>query len=145
MTDVLVVDDAADIRLLVRAVLTPAGCRVSEAASAAEALAELDRSRPDIVLLDVQMPDADGWSVLEAIRSSERTASLPVMLCTVKGHPADLRRGWELGCDGYLNKPFAIRDLVDELMRVVQRTDDERAATRRQALVNLADLERVDR
>lgn len=139
------VDDAADIRLLVQAVLTRAGCAVREAASATEAFAAIDDAQPDVVLLDVQMPDADGWSVLATIRSDPQTSSLPVVLCTVKGHPDDRARGWRLGCDGYLTKPFTIPALVDEVMAVAQRTDDERTTVRHRALHEIAELERTSR
>lgn len=145
MSGVLVVDDAADIRLLVQAVLTRAGWQVREAASAAEAFAAIDDVKPDVVLLDVQMPDADGWSVLATIRSDPQTTSLPVVLCTVKGHPHDRARGWRLGCDGYLTKPFAIPDLVDEVKAVAQRTDDERTSVRQRALHEIAEIERARR
>jgi CheY-like chemotaxis protein len=145
MVEVLVVDDAADIRLLLQAVLTRAGCQVREAASAAEAFAAVDDTQPDVVLLDVQMPDADGWSVLATIRSDPQTASLPVVLCSVKGHPNDRARGWRLGCDGYVTKPFTIPDLVDEVMAVAQRTGDERESVRQRALHELAELERTSR
>lgn len=139
------VDDAADIRLLVQAVLTREGCQVRQAASAGEAFAVMDSAKPDVVLLDVQMPDADGWSVLATIRADPQTASLPVVLCTVKGHPADRARGWRLGCDGYLTKPFTIPGLVDEVMAVTQRTDAERGIVRQHALREIAELERIGR
>ena len=139
------VDDAADIRLLVQAVLTREGCQVRQAASAAEAFAVMYSAKPDVVLLDVQMPDADGWSVLATIRADPQTASLPVVLCTVKGHPADRARGWQLGCDGYLTKPFTIPGLVDEVMTVTQRTDAERGIVRQHALREIAELERIGR
>ena len=139
------VDDATDIRLLVQTVLTRAGCQVREAAGAAEAFAAIDDVLPDVVLLDVQMPDADGWSVLATIRNDPQTASLPVVLCTVKGHPDDRARGWRLGCDGYLTKPFSIPDLIDEVMAVAQRPDDERHALRQRALHDIAELERTGR
>jgi CheY-like chemotaxis protein len=145
MVGVLVVDDAADIRLLVQAVLTRTGCQVRGAATAAEAFAAIDAALPDVVLLDVQMPDADGWSVLATIRNDPQTAALPVVLCTVKGHPHDRARGWRLGCDGYLTKPFTIPDLVDEVTVVTQRTDDERKSLRQQALHEIAVLERTSR
>lgn len=138
------VDDAADIRLLVRTVLTRVGCQVREAASASAALAVLDSVVPDVVLLDVQMPDAHGWSVLETIRHDPHLAALPVVLCTVKGQPDDRVRGWQLGCDGYLTKPFAIRDLVDEVMAVAGRSPHERQEIRDRALTELSTVERAD-
>jgi len=134
MTHVFVVDDAADIRLLLRTVLTRAGCAVTEAASGAEALGVLTQSQPDVVLLDVQMPEADGWDVLASLRGRPATAALPVVLCSVKAHPDDRARAWQLGCDGYLTKPFEIRDVVETVRAVVGRSVEERAAVRRQEL-----------
>jgi CheY-like chemotaxis protein len=134
MTHVFVVDDAADIRLLLRAVLARAGFFVTEAASGTEALAVLMDAQPDVVLLDVQMPEADGWAVLASLREQPVTASLPVVLCSVKAHPNDRARAWHLGCDGYLTKPFEIRDVVDTVRAVVGRSVEERAAVRRQEL-----------
>lgn len=145
MLDVLVIDDAADIRLLVRALLTRADCYVREAESAADALVSIARDRPDVVLLDIQMPDADGWSVLQTLRSDPATADLPVVLCTVRARAEERARGWRLGCDGYITKPFAIRDLVDEVTAVVTRTPTERRAVREQALTDIADLEGAGR
>jgi DNA-binding response OmpR family regulator len=145
MLDVLVIDDAADIRLLVRALLTRADCHVREAESAADALASIARNRPDVVLLDVQMPDADGWSVLEALRREPATAELPVVLCTVRAHADERARGWRLGCDGYITKPFAIRELVAEVTAVVDRTPEERRAVRARALTEIQDLEGAGR
>ena len=135
----LVVDDAADIRLLADLVLTMAGFYVSAAASGREALRFLaERDLPDIVLLDVQMPDVDGWETLSRLRADPRTADLPVVLCTVKGLPEDTLKGWSLGCDGYLGKPFDIGGLVDELHRVLRRPPEERQAVRRARIAALA-------
>ena len=109
----LVVDDAADIRLLAELVLSMAGFTVVGAPSGSEALRLLaSGDLPDIVVLDVQMPDLDGWETLTRLRNDPRTATLPVVLCTVKGLPEDTLRGWALGCDGYLGKPFDISGLV---------------------------------
>jgi DNA-binding response OmpR family regulator len=145
MLEVLVIDDAEDIRLLVRALLTRADCHVREAASAGDALVAISRERPDVVLLDVQMPDADGWTVLEALRSESVTADLPVVLCTVRARPEDRARGWRLGCDGYVTKPFAIRVLVDEVKAVVARTPEERQAVRDRALAEIENFEGAGR
>ena len=135
----LVVDDAADIRLLAELVLSMAGFTVDAASSGSEALRLLAAGDlPDIVVLDVQMPDLDGWETLSRLRSDPRTASLPVVLCTVKGLPEDTLRGWTLGCDGYLGKPFDITGLVEELQRVLARDDAERAAVRSRRIAELA-------
>jgi CheY-like chemotaxis protein len=133
----LVVDDAQDIRLLTDLVLTMAGFTVRAAASGREALHILaGADLPDIVLLDVQMPEVDGWETLSRVRADPRTADLPVVLCTVKGLPEDSLKGWSLGCDGYLGKPFDIGDLVEELQGVLRRTPDQRRAIRRGKIVD---------
>ncbi|HET6793667.1 MAG TPA: response regulator [Acidimicrobiales bacterium] len=129
---VLLVDDAHDVRLLQRVVLEEAGFEVSEAPSGADALAHLSGCRmPDVVVLDVQMPDLDGWATLEAIRADERTAPVPVILCTVKAGDRDGARAWGSGCDGYLVKPFSIARLVEEVRDVLGRSAEEREALRR--------------
>ena len=137
----LVVDDAPDIRLLADLVLTMAGFTVSAASSGSEALRKLaSGDLPDIVLLDVQMPDVDGWETLTRVRADPQTADLPVVLCTVKGLPEDTLKGWSLGCDGYLGKPFDINGLVDELLSVLKRSREQRLAIRR---ARVADLKRA--
>jgi CheY-like chemotaxis protein len=135
----LVVDDAPDIRLLADLVLTMAGFTVTAASSGSEALRLLAQGDlPDIVLLDVQMPDVDGWETLTRVRRDPRTAALPVVLCTVKGLPEDTLKGWSLGCDGYLGKPFDIGALVDELEGVLRRDVVEREAVREGKVAELA-------
>jgi len=135
----LVVDDAPDIRLLADLVLSMAGFTVSAAASGGEALRILaGDDLPDIVLLDVQMPEVDGWETLSRLRADPRTAALPVVLCTVKGLPEDTLKGWSLGCDGYLGKPFDINGLVEELKGVLVRTAEEREELRRARIAELA-------
>jgi len=139
----MVVDDAADIRLLADLVLSMAGFAVTAAASGSDALRLLaEGDLPDIVLLDVQMPEVDGWETLRRLRNDPRTVDLPVVLCTVKGLPEDTLKGWSLGCDGYLGKPFDISALVDELRGVLLRDTEERLAVRQ---AKIADLARVMR
>jgi CheY-like chemotaxis protein len=135
----LVVDDAPDIRLLADLVLSMAGFRVAAAASGREALRLLAEGEvPDIMLLDVQMPEVDGWETLSRVRADPRTVDLPVVLCTVKGLPEDTLKGWSIGCDGYLGKPFDIGDLVEELVGVLGRDREQREEIRRARIAELA-------
>jgi CheY-like chemotaxis protein len=128
---VLVVDDDADIRLLLRHLLATAGMAVDEAAGGPEALALLDGSRRwDAVVLDVQMPAVDGWDVLEAIRATPGVADLPVVMCTVKASPRDVLRAWDLGCDGYVTKPFDTSTLIAQLRAVIALDATARSARR---------------
>jgi adenylate cyclase len=138
VTSALVVDDAPDIRLLADLVLSMAGFTVTAASSGREALGVLAGDLPDIVLLDVQMPDVDGWETLSRVRTDPRTRHLPVVLCTVKGLPEDALKGWSLGCDGYLGKPFDIGGLVSELQTVLRRDAATRESLRRDKIAQLS-------
>jgi CheY-like chemotaxis protein len=133
---VLVVDDAPDIRLLIGCVLAPEGFEVVEADSGPEALTRLSRdSLPEVALIDVQMPHMDGWRTLAAIRRDPAITDLRVIMCTVKSSPVDMLRAWQLGCDGYLGKPFAIHEVVEQVRAVIDRGRRERLATREHRLL----------
>jgi DNA-binding response OmpR family regulator len=131
MPTILLVDDAQDIRLLVKAVLQRAGHEVSEADSGTAALAALTDPPPDAVILDIQMPGLDGWETLTRIRADDVSGDVPVLMCSVKASPEDNARAWELGCDGYLTKPFNITELVQQIEAVIARSPSERQAVRR--------------
>jgi CheY-like chemotaxis protein len=127
--EVLVVDDDADIRQLVVELLRMSGYDARAVPSGVEALAEMragERPPPALVLLDVQMPELDGWSTLSALRTIEGLADLAVVLCTVKASPADVERGSALGCDGFLAKPFAITELIAVVRRTLELRNRER-------------------
>jgi two-component system, cell cycle response regulator DivK len=135
---VLVVDDQEDVRELLRVALEIEGSDVTEAPAGEAALAQLDAGFvPDLVVLDIQMPLMDGWEVLERIRARAETHDLPVIVCTVKASQLDAERGWRLGCDGYVTKPFTIDRLTAEVRRVSESALVDREATRRKALEDI--------
>ena len=134
MIKVLVIEDNDDIRFLVATILGAEDVVVEEAGGGLAGLAALTRSIPDIVLLDVQMPDLSGWEVLASIRADAVLDQVPVVMCTVKGRPEDLVHGWESGCDGYLTKPFEVEGLVETVREVAARTPEERARVRAEGL-----------
>ena len=109
---VLVVDDEASLRTLVRANLEIDGFEVAEAVDGIEAMDALRVSRPDLVLLDIMMPGKDGIEVLEEIAADSRLRSIPVILLTAKGEQEDLERGAELGARGHITKPFDPEQMV---------------------------------
>lgn len=121
--NVLVVDDDADLRLLIARLMALAGMEVREARGGAEALQVLrgEPDWPDAIVLDVQMPGMDGWEALKAIRSDPSLDHVRVVMCTVKGRQVDIDLGWELGCDGYVTKPFDIDVLVGTVQGVMSK------------------------
>ena len=124
-SQILVVDDDADIRGLVRRLLEKEGATVFEAADGRTALREFHAHNPDLVVLDVAMPELDGWGVLERIRDM---ADVPVLMLTARGQESDRVRGLQGGADDYVVKPFGRQELVarvQSLLRRAQRATGE--------------------
>ena len=135
MAHIWIVDDQPDIRELLRAILGLHDHIVTTIASGAHALEQLaGDEHPDMIVLDVQMPQIDGWDTLSEIRLRYGDFGPRVVMCTVKGHPRDLLHGWTLGCDGYVWKPFDLKLLVAEVRAVLGRDNPERARVRHTAI-----------
>lgn len=135
MAHIWVVDDQPDIRELLKAILGLRGHDVRLVAGGVEALELLAaHEHPELVVLDVQMPEIDGWDTLSEIRLRYGDFGPRVVMCTVKGHPRDLLHGWTLGCDGYVWKPFDLKLLTAEVAAVLARDNAERTRVRRTAI-----------
>lgn len=109
---VLIVDDEASLRTLVRANLEVDGLEVSEAVDGIEAMRMLAESQPDLILLDIMMPGKDGIEVLEDLAADEKLKGIPVILLTAKGEQEDLEKGAALGARGHITKPFDPEQMV---------------------------------
>ena len=118
---ILVVDDEPDILELVRFNLTQAGFTVTCAETGGEALAALRREVPDLVVLDLMLPDRSGTDLCRDIRASDDLAHVPVIMLTAKGEEVDRIVGFELGADDYIPKPFSARELVLRVKAVLRR------------------------
>ena len=117
---ILVVEDDADLANLVRDVLSSEGLATRFAKNRAEINAEFNqKTLPDLVLLDVSLPDANGFEILERIRGHPKIAKTPVVMVTGKSEVADVARGLSLGADGYVTKPFKIAALVSAVQTVL--------------------------
>jgi CheY-like chemotaxis protein len=114
---ILLVEDHVTMRQAVRMVLEPEGFEVVEAADGKAALDRVGRDRPDIVLLDLNIPGLSGLSVLEALKKDPQTASVPVIVVSADDENAR-RRVMELGADGFFTKPFSPLALLETLERV---------------------------
>src|SRR3954468_7344018 len=117
-TRVLVVDDDDDIRNLVRTLLERSGTVVHDAPNGRDGLREFHAWRPDLVILDVNMPELDGWSVLERIRDM---SEVPVLMLTARGEELERVRGLQAGADDYVVKPFGKQELVARVQALLRR------------------------
>jgi len=117
---ILVVDDEARVRQFIRLNLELEGFEVFEASNGLEALQKVKELLPDLVILDVMMPEMDGFETLEMIRE---VSNVPVIMLTVRADESDKVRGLELGADDYVTKPFSPRELVSRIRAVLRRVD----------------------
>jgi two-component system, cell cycle response regulator DivK len=119
MKTVLVVDDNAVCRELIREALQTEGLCVTEASHGAEALEAIQRLEPDMILLDIQMPNGTGYEVLRKIRSDPRTARLPVAALTAFAMRGDREKGISEGFDDYITKPIDLDSLRHRVRRLL--------------------------
>jgi DNA-binding response OmpR family regulator len=115
---ILVVDDEANIIALAKMYLEKEGYRVESARDGAEALRKVDELRPALVVLDLMLPEIDGWEVCRRVRAS---SALPIIMLTARDDDVDKIVGLELGADDYLTKPFNPRELVARVKAVLRR------------------------
>jgi two-component system phosphate regulon response regulator PhoB len=120
---ILVIDDEPDLRELVRVNLEAAGYRVETARSVKEGRAALDRERPDLLVLDLMLPDAPGTDLCRQLRADPEYAALPIIMLTARSEEVDRIVGLELGADDYVTKPFSPRELSLRIGAVLRRRD----------------------
>ncbi|MBD3177080.1 MAG: response regulator [Armatimonadia bacterium] len=122
---VLVVDDAKPIVMVIETNLKIAGYEVFTAYNGRDGLQKVREHRPDCVILDIMMPEMSGWEVLEELRADAEIAKTQVIMLTALGDDADISRGYELGVDMYLTKPFEPDELLEFVERVLEVGRDE--------------------
>jgi two-component system KDP operon response regulator KdpE len=117
---ILIIDDDIDTLKLVGLMLQKQGYQIVAASNGQQGIAQAEAEIPDLILLDVMMPDMDGFEVLETIREMN---NVPVIMLTARGEEDDRVRGLELGADDYITKPFSPRELVGRVKAVLRRTE----------------------
>jgi two-component system phosphate regulon response regulator PhoB len=127
---ILLVDDEPDLLELVRVNLHQEGYEVETAEAGHEALAMLRRSPPDLVILDLMLPDISGTEICRQVRQDARLASLPIIMLTAKADELDRVVGLELGADDYVTKPFSPRELALRVRAVLRRNTPAQATAR---------------
>lgn len=136
---ILVVDDEERMVRFIRLNLEHDGFQVVEAHRGNEAIESMRNRLPDLILLDIMMPDIDGFEVLSMIREF---SSVPVIMLTAKGEEDDRVRGLELGADDYITKPFSPRELVSRVKAVLRRTESASGSTH--GLIEVDDRLKID-
>jgi two-component system OmpR family response regulator len=138
-TRVLVVDDEEHITELVSMGLTYNGFEVERVHSGRDALASIERSRPELVVLDVMLPDLDGFDVAKRLRQAEGASTrVPIIFLTARDTTQDKIEGLRLGSDDYVTKPFSIEELIERVKAVLRRSSGAGPGERK---LTYADLE----
>jgi len=122
MSRILVVDDDHEIVRLVKAYLEKAGHNVLTAYSGETALHTLRREHPDLLVLDLMLPDRDGWDLTRLIRADQSLAAIPIIMLTARVEDSDKIVGLEIGADDYVTKPFNPREVVARVRALLRRS-----------------------
>lgn len=112
---ILVVEDQEDNRRIMRDLLTSAGYEVIEAVTAEEGVISAETHRPDLILMDIQLPDFDGYEATRRIKSNAALSSVPVIAVTSYALSGDDIKAYDAGCDAYVSKPFSPRGLLAKI------------------------------
>jgi two-component system, cell cycle response regulator DivK len=118
---ILYIEDNFDNRLLVRRVLSAEGYELVEAPSAGKALEWLNSGKPDLILMDINMPDIDGYTLTAQIRAMSGFESIPIVALTANVMRGDREKSLEAGCDGYIQKPIDIDLLPAQVLRYLRK------------------------
>ncbi len=116
---VMIVEDEPDIIMLLKRSLSSKPFTILEANSGTEALQSLKTKNPDLIILDIMMPDMDGFEVCRLVKSDDKTKAIPVIFLSVRNSEEDMNRGKEAGAIGYFSKPFdpfRLADTIDHLL-----------------------------
>src|SRR2546427_6570726 len=137
MERVLIVDDDPDIQKLVSYNLGQAGFEVTTAGTGRNALEAVQKHPPDLIILDLMLPDIDGMEVCRTLRQRDDSRRIPIIMLTARSEEIDRVIGFELGADDYVMKPFSPRELVLRVKSIFRRMKDERSDLIRIGLIRL--------
>ena len=122
-TSILIVDDEPNILLSLQFLMKKAGYDVRTAQDGEQALAEIARAKPDLVLLDVMMPKLDGFTVCQRVRATPEWQDIRIIMLTARGRDVEREKGLALGADDYITKPFSTKDAIDRVAALVGKSD----------------------
>lgn len=125
MAKIMVVDDEPDVVHILKSILEKGGYSVVEAIRGKECLGKLKNEKPDLILLDIMMPDLDGWEVLKVIKNKESTKSIPVAMLTAKALTVDVLHRKDIdGLVDYIMKPFSIDSLLADVEEIIKTASE---------------------
>jgi DNA-binding response OmpR family regulator len=127
---ILIVDDEDDILHFLELVLREKGYEVATASGGHEALTKAQVDRPDLVLLDIMMPQMDGWEVLKLLRVDEGTSQIPVAMLSARTEAKDRVQGLQEGAIDYICKPFSLQELLGKIETIFTQVEDRGRAAR---------------
>ena len=122
---VLLVEDEPDLNETISFNLDSEGYEVASVFNGKDALKAIEKKKPDLILLDLMLPDMSGLEICRELRSSKKTKKIPIMMVTAKGEEVDRIVGFELGADDYIVKPFSIREFMLRVSAMLKRTDNK--------------------
>jgi two-component system, OmpR family, phosphate regulon response regulator PhoB len=137
MERVLIVDDDPDIQRLVSYNLSQAGFQVTTATTGRTALEAVQKQSPDLIILDVMLPDIDGLEVCRTLRQRDHSRRIPIIMLTARTEEIDRVVGFELGADDYVMKPFSPRELVLRVKSIFRRMGDDQSEVLRVGKIQL--------
>src|SRR5439155_16388137 len=137
MERVLIVDDDPDIQGLVSYNLSQAGFRVTNAVTGSAALESVREQPPDLIILDIMLPDLDGLEVCRTLRMRANSRRIPIIMLTARTEESDRVVGFELGADDYVMKPFSPRELVLRVKSIFRRVGEDRTDVLRVGKIQL--------
>ena len=121
MAKILIVDDNPDVREVLRCQLEMLGYFVASAENGCIGIAKAIAEQPDLILMDIMMPEMDGWEASRAVRANPETKDIPILAATAMCRRADLKACLEAGCNGYIVKPFTMIELKQKIGELITR------------------------
>lgn len=128
MTLIYIVEDDASIREIETIALKNSNYEVQSFAGASDFYREMEETLPDLILLDIMLPDENGYEIVRKIRRTPRTASVPVIMITAKTEELDMLKGLDDGADDYIRKPFSVMEMLTRVRAILRRTRSEDAS-----------------
>jgi len=120
---ILIIDDEEDYLNLIKTILEPQGYKVIFSTDGKEGLEKLKAEKPNLIILDINMPEVNGFQLCQQIRNNPESKHIPIIMLTVRRKEDDKVKGLELGADDYITKPFHPKELISRLKTVLRRSE----------------------